>query len=205
MTFRGFCQKSRWLWHCSCAFSVSALCCSSLFPPYFSSSRVSFPCSPCSFPFLLWILACWVSEKKPWLGCSCSLHLGCTAWIAGGCPPEWVMLGMSLDAPHLVLVEAEIGPVIHSSALWCETLDIKLTVPSKVVLWGMCSRNICFLLLFWVCFAFEDPVRTVFELCVVGSNLVEYERFMIADYLNVITRNLEVHGVTNRVYKLNFY
>lgn len=41
------------------------------------------------------------------------------------------------------------------------------------------------------------------KLYVVGSNPVEYERFMIANYVNVITRNLQVRGITNCVCKLN--
>lgn len=49
MTFRGFCQKSRWLWHCSCAFSVSVL----LFPlpPVFQFFSCLLPVFPLQFPF----------------------------------------------------------------------------------------------------------------------------------------------------------
>lgn len=70
------------------------------------------------------------------------------------------------------------GPVF----CWVEILDIKWTVASEVVLWGMYSRNSYFLMSFWVCFVFEDLVRIVIELCVVGSKLVVYERFIIANH-----------------------
>lgn len=66
---------------------------------------------------------------------------------------------------------------------------------------GNVQQKYFFLTLFWVRLFFEDPVGIVIELCVVGSNLVEYERFIIANYLNVITRNLQVHGVTDCVCK----
>lgn len=193
--------------YCGTAVTLFLLLCCFPLPPVFQFFSYLFPVFPIVVSRLFcvfWLADClkrnpgWAAAVSSWAvlpGQLVVVHQNEYCWVP-------------LDVPSLVLVEAKIRPysstpLVHSSVLWGEPLDLKWTVPPKVVSWGMCSRNTCFLVLFWVCFALEDPVRTGIKLCVVGSNPVEYERFMIANYLNVITRNLQVHGVTNWVCKLN--
>lgn len=200
MTFGSFCQKSCWLWHCSYPFSIAVL----LFPlpRVFQFFLYLFPVFPVvvSPLFCIFWLAVWKETlagllllsplgmyylNSWWLSTRMS-NVGDASWCSSPC---------TCGGKNRAMLTYSLGP-FFCSLRWDTGYKINSGFRSGFV-------GTCFLLLFWVCFAFEDPVRIVIELCVVGSHLVEYKRFMTANYLNVITRNSQVHGVTNCVCKQN--